>query len=458
MMLPDQQLETTYPEHLKTLQRRYDEALELAGFSSIAVGSGIGRNWFLDDHGPPYKADPHFVQWVPLLQHPGSCVLYNRGRQPVLIVYQPDDYWHESPPLPEGGWLDAFDLRVIASPGALMDHMPDHHDQLVLLGDTDQWPTMLQAAHQNPRDILNYLHYYQAIKTEYEVHCIRAATARTVTAHRAAEQAFRTGASEYEILLCFLAAGKSTESELPYHAIIATNEHAATLHYQGRQRESTQCHSLLIDAACSWNGYASDVTRSWTAKDSEFTAMIGDLDNVQQSICAAVKPGLPFADLHSQAHAMIAELLQRWDLVTLDTATLLDEKVTDVFFPHGLGHFLGLMVHDAGGSISDIHGTAIAKPDRYPNLRLTRTLEAGNVLTIEPGVYFIDTLLSGLRQSSLSDRVNWKKIERLKKFGGIRIEDNLLVSPSGSENLTRHAFDTGDREQARSPEASSPRL
>lgn len=436
----DQQFATHYSQHLQVLCRRYDAALEQAGLESIAIGSGIAKNWFLDDQGHPYKADPHFVQWVPLLSHPGSCVLYHRGQKPKLILYQEDNFWHAPPPIPQDEWLDEFDVEVIVSPGLLIQHMPDHHEQLALLGDADQWPTMLQAAHINPRSILNYLDYYQAIKTDYEVSCIRLASACTATAHRAAEQAFQNGASEYEILVSFLGANQTTEEELPYRAIIATNQHAAILHYQERCREVRKPYSLLIDAGCSWNGYASDVTRTWTQGDNEFMAMISDLDETQQSLCALVKPGVPFGDLHSRAHALTADLIRRWGLVNMEADELINEKVTDVFFPHGLGHYLGLMVHDAGASVSDASGTLIAKPENYPNLRLTRTLEAGNVITIEPGFYFIDALLSELNHSPASTNVNWSKIERLKKYGGIRIEDNLLVTESGSENLTRQAF------------------
>ncbi len=436
----DQQLAACYSQHLQLLCSRYDAALERAGFESIAIGSGIVRNWFLDDHGHPYKPDPHFVQWVPLLDHPGSCVLYHRGQKPKLILYQEDNFWHAPPSIPQGDWLDGFDVEVIVSPGLLIHHMPDHYDQLALLGDPAQWPTILQAAHQNPQDILNYLDFFQAIKTDYEASCIRLASERTVAAHQAAEQAFRNGASEYEILVSFLGANQTTEEELPYRAIIATNKHAATLHYQQRCREARKPYSLLIDAACSWNGYASDVTRTWTLEDNEFTEMISDLDEVQLSLCALVKPGVPFGDLHSQAHALIADLIHHWGLVNMGADELLDNKVTEVFFPHGLGHYLGLMVHDAGASVSDASGTLIAKPEHYPNLRLTRTLEAGNVITIEPGFYFVDALLSDLSHSPASTKVNWSKIERLKKYGGIRIEDNLLVTESGSENLTRQAF------------------
>jgi len=257
--------------------------------------------------------------------------------------------------------------------------------------------------------------------------------------HAAAEAAFREGASEFSILMHFLAAAGQTEPELPYPAIVALDRHAAILHYQHRDRSVPSAPgSLLIDAGCAMNGYASDITRTHSP-DDEFSGLIAQLDEAQQRLCAAVKPGVAFVDLHQQAHTEIAGLIHSRNLVRMPVDELVATGITKVFFPHGLGHFLGLRVHDAGGFLGNPQGTHIAAPDEHPYLRLTRTLEPGQVLTIEPGFYFIDTLLEGLAKSPASTHVDWDAIERLKAFGGIRIEDNLLVTDTGAENLTRGA-------------------
>ncbi|MOA46834.1 Xaa-Pro dipeptidase [compost metagenome] len=113
--------------------------------------------------------------------------------------------------------------------------------------------------------------------------------------------------------------------------------------------------------------------------------------------------------------------------------------MTNAFFPHGLGHFLGLQVHDAGGFMQDERGTHLPAPEQFPYLRCTRVMEVGQVFTIEPGLYFIDSLLEPLRQSEQGKRVNWNKVEALRPFGGIRIEDNIVLHGDGVENLTRQA-------------------
>ena len=109
----------------------------------------------------------------------------------------------------------------------------------------------------------------------------------------------------------------------------------------------------------------------------------------------------------------------------------------------GRAEFLGLQVHEVGGSYADTAGTEIERPKRYPTLRLVRTLEPGQVLTIEPGLYFIDSLLNDLQSKPAGRSIDWQKVARLKKLGGIRIEDNILVTANGHENLTRQACESG---------------
>jgi len=114
--------------------------------------------------------------------------------------------------------------------------------------------------------------------------------------------------------------------------------------------------------------------------------------------------------------------------------------VTSVFYPHGIGHLLGLQVHDVGGLQREPGGGVIERPYNHPFLRLTRKLEEGCVVTVEPGFYFIDQLLDAARPKPVGRMIEWNRVAQLKVFGGVRIEDDVVALAHGPENLTRPAF------------------
>lgn len=431
-----------YRAHLDGVKRLFDAALDENGFEAVVIGAGTETFRFLDDQTYPFKTNPHLLKWLPLTAHPESSLVYRPGAPPRLIIHRPEDYWHEPPALPGSPWDEHFEISAIAGIDELSGHLSDLPARTAWIGEPAQWRMVPEPEYVNPGALLNHLHYHRPFKSAYEIECIRRATARAVPAHRAAEAAFRQGATEQEILVAFLSASGQTGNELPYPAIVATDANAAVLHYQHYDRHRGALHSLLIDAACVCNGYAADITRTHSFDDPEFAGMIDDLDNAQRDICSQVRPGVPFAALHELAHRTVARLLRDWKLVNRDPGELVEKGITALFFPHGLGHFLGIQVHEPGGAMADASGTEIGRPANYPHLRLVRTLEVGQALTIEPGIYFIDFLLERLKKSDISGDVAWDRIERLKKFGGIRIEDNLTVTEEGADNLTRHAFST----------------
>jgi Xaa-Pro dipeptidase len=119
---------------------------------------------------------------------------------------------------------------------------------------------------------------------------------------------------------------------------------------------------------------------------------------------------------------------------------MLESNLTFTFLPHGLGHFLGLQTHDVGGFQKNPAGDISKAPEKYPALRLTRTIENQQVFTIEPGLYFIPMLLNELKNSEHGQSVDWTKVETLMPCGGIRIEDNVAIQNDKVINLTREAF------------------
>ena len=171
-----------------------------------------------------------------------------------------------------------------------------------------------------------------------------------------------------------------------------------------------------------------------------FAELITAVDENQQAIIDEIRPGPNYLDLHVRFHKRLARILCDLNILTCSADSAFERGMTDSFLPHGLGHLIGLQTHDVGGLQSSAEGGANPPPARYTALRLTRAVEAGQVFTIEPGVYFIPMLLDALKSGPLAADVNWDVLETLRPCGGIRIEDNVLVTEEGAINLTRDAF------------------
>ena len=105
--------------------------------------------------------------------------------------------------------------------------------------------------------------------------------------------------------------------------------------------------------------------------------------------------------------------------------------------PHGIGHLLGIQVHDVGGRMKNAQGEIQPPPEDYPALRTTRMIESGQVFTVEPGLYFIPVLLNPERNTARGKLIDWEVVDAMMPLGGIRIEDNVRVTDTGVENLTR---------------------
>jgi Xaa-Pro dipeptidase len=259
--------------------------------------------------------------------------------------------------------------------------------------------------------------------------------------HRAALAAFRSGVSEYAAHMRYLEACAQREEEMPYNNIVAYNENTAVLHYQHLERTApSPLRSFLIDAGAQYRGYASDITRTYAAFPGRFGDLVEALDEAQQVLCGEIVADRDYRDVHLSAHRILGDVMHRIGLTKLPGQEALELGVTSVFFPHGIGHLLGLQVHDVGGVMGDVSGSERERPPGHPYLRLTRMLEPGVVVTVEPGIYLINSLLAAAHADTRRAHIDWAVVEELKPFGGIRIEDNVVTTGSRPENLTRDAF------------------
>jgi Xaa-Pro dipeptidase len=425
-----------YPQHVAECQRRWETALAAEGFDCAVIHAGSPITHFLDDYHYPFRPNPQFQSWLPLTHHHDSVLVVRPGQRAELYYYQPDDYWYLPPSDPEPWWAGQFDVRPVRDSAAWQTTRLD--GRAAYIGNT---PDLAGKDGLNPDRLLNRLHLDRTVKTDYEIACIREANRLAAIAHTAAAQAFREGCSEYQIHQRYCSAAGLLDEELPYGNIVALNGNGAVLHYQQRMRDRPAAvRSFLIDAGASQQGYAADITRTYSAAEDGFAAMIEAMDAMQQELCGAMRAGVDYREMHLETHRRIAALLADFGIIRVTPEAAVETGLSAVFYPHGLGHFLGIQTHDVAGLIADADGTEIPRPEGHPFLRLTRVLEAGNVLTVEPGLYFIDTLLRQWRAQGDAAAVDWARVEALSPYGGIRVEDDLVITGAEPRNLSREAF------------------
>jgi Xaa-Pro dipeptidase len=422
-------------EHLKVRLAYADQAMAANGFDSLVISSGKAFTYFADDQDAPFTTVPHFRHYCPLTG-PHHVLKLQPGKKPLLVRFAPADFWYEQLPLGTPFWLEGFDLVEAPSVEAVWAAVG--RPSLAAYIGNEPEPALAAGMEANPAGLTAFLDWGRSYKTPYEIQCLEQATVRGAQGHLAARQAFLAGASELEIHYAFVAAAACLEFELAFPSIVAMNEKGATLHYENK-RDVRKGQTLLLDCGARTLGYASDITRVTTAPtcDPRFQALVAGMEKNQQELAGAVAPRVPFGDLHHLSHLKLAALLKEHHILDADPEQAVGLGLTRPFYPHGLGHHLGIQVHDVAGKLAGPDGSFAPPPARHPSLRTTRVLEPGQVVTIEPGCYFIPMLLQPYRESAQSHRFNWKLIDQLAPMGGIRIEDDLLVTATGGRNLTR---------------------
>ncbi|MBT1446263.1 Xaa-Pro dipeptidase [Shewanella sp. JM162201] len=427
-----------YVNHIAEQNRRVADVLAREQLKGLAIHSGQYHRQFLDDINYPFKPNPHFKAWLPVLDNPNCWVIANGIDKPVLVFYRPVDFWHKVSDVPDSFWTEHFEIKLLTKAEKVADLLPKDLDGWAYIGEHLDVADVLGFKSRNPEGVMNYLHWHRSFKTDYELECMREANRIAVIGHHAARDAFYQGASEFEIQQHYLSAIGQGENDVPYGNIIALNQNAAILHYTALEHVNpAERLSFLIDAGASFHGYAADITRTYAFGKNLFDELIKALDKLQREVVDMMRPGVRFTDLHLATHNKLAQVLIDFDIARGDAASLVEQGITRTFFPHGLGHMLGLQVHDVGGFANDERGTHLPAPELHPFLRCTRVLAPKQVLTVEPGFYIIDSLLSELKAEGRAKPVNWEMVDMLRPFGGIRIEDNVIVHQTRNENMTR---------------------
>ncbi|MFI4873224.1 MAG: aminopeptidase P N-terminal domain-containing protein [Phycisphaerales bacterium JB061] len=275
------------------------------------------------------------------------------------------------------------------------------------------------------------------VKDSIEIERMRRASDATARGFAHAREFAKAGVTEREIEIelqaeCFRAGGE----KMGYHNIVGSGTNAAVLHFSPSDRRVQQNEFVLIDAGCQVEGYTADVTRTFvvgtpSTQQTELHGIVKEALLYGNSQCV---PGKEWRELHLECALRMTKGLVSLGILRGDPQGLVERDVHAMFFPHGLGHLVGLGVRDASGYLpgrerSDRFGLAF--------LRMDLPLESGYITTVEPGLYFIEPLLRDPnRRERFAKDVNWDEVDRWIGIGGVRLEDDILVTDSGPVNLT----------------------
>jgi Xaa-Pro dipeptidase len=423
-------MQSLFRAHIENLQKHAEKSFAELGIPGVVFYAGSQIYKFEDDSALPFVVNHQFRHWCPAKGH-GHCVVVRPGLKPLLLAYEPEDFWHAVEKIGAGEfWSDSFEIVTFREPAQIWTHLEKNFEGFALHGQIPFAPSSIGLIEAPPR-LISHLNWERGCKTDFEIACLTEATRIARLGHFAAREAFLAGETEFGIYIEYLRAMKLTEEEVPYTPIIGLNKNAAILHYHWRDKTVRNAQVLLIDAGAQKNDYASDITRTHTnhKTDSDFVAILLDMEQAQHRLCRMVRPKLNNRDLNAASRLEVAQILIRHNIVeNISAEAVLAENLVHDFYPHGIGHPLGIHVRDGG---------ELKRQPADGSLRSFRNFEPRNYQTVEPGLYFIDMLLEKRKSTPFAKHYNWKLIEKLKPCGGIRIEDNVLVTETGHRNLTR---------------------
>lgn len=282
----------------------------------------------------------------------------------------------------------------------------------------------------------------RSIKTEEEIVQMENAVNITREMHITAMQLTKAGKKEYEIAAAIHAKALEGGGDLSYPIIFSINGQTLHNHYHGNTMTEGR---LVINDSGAENAmfYAGDITRTipvskkFTEKQKEIYTIVLKMELAG---IAALKPNIQYKKIHLLTNKILLEGLSDLGLLQGNIDEMLAEGVQGLFMPHGLGHAIGLDVHDmedlGENYVGYREGLERSTQLGLKSLRLAKELEAGNVLTVEPGIYFIPELIDKWKaENKFTNFVNYSKLDAYRDFGGVRIEDNCLVTPTGSKVL-----------------------
>ncbi len=448
---------------IQTLKTRREKLAALVDRPVILwSGDRPSRNFPANKY--PFRASSHFLYFagIPI----PNCAIHLHQGKLTLFVDNPRDgsaLWHgESPTrdlLAQTIGADVAyplsELLPIEFPSDILVLKPSiwatdsltvglidktREDQCYIL---DRSVNMPNSPDEDDVALANAIVTLRSQHDEYAINEIRNAVEVTTRSHLAGIKATKTAKTEADIRAAMESVIIASNMTTAYNSIVTIQ--GEVLHNEHYHHAINPTDLVLADVGAeTQNGWAADVTRTWSAS-GKFSPTQRDLYNAvlaaHDVAIAAVKPGIEYQDLHLLACNKLAEAFVDLGILKGNPEDLVNMDAHALFFPHGVGHLLGLDVHDME-DLGDRAGYAAgrSRSDRFGLgfLRLNRPLLEGMVITIEPGFYQVPAILNNPKnREKYLDIVNWERLEQFSDVRGIRIEDDILITSNGSEILTK---------------------
>lgn len=413
---------------LSARRRRVEQALGpnppilvVGAGEPIGVPGGLDRTY-------PFLAHPEYY-WLTGARRAGGVMTFEAGsgwRHFVRPASADERLWEGEPEVPEGEDLQGFEGWAKGRAGKKLAVLGVPPKEVVVdAGTTATAQTAFDVA-RRPKDAA-------------EIALLRRAAAATAAGYAKLRELIRPGVTERRIHVELEAEFFRHGCEgVGYGSIVGAGTNAAVLHFEPGERVVGDDDVVLIDAGGHIAQYTSDVTRTFHAKGS-FNArqkaiydvvLAAELEGI--GLCTV---GREWHDVHRACARVLAQGLKDHGLLRGDVDGLLESEAITCFFPHGIGHMVGLYVRDVGGRAP---GREEGRKCCGTKVRVDLPLGEGFVMTVEPGIYFVPAILDdGERRGRFRDAVAWDEADRWRGVGGVRIEDNILVTAAGPDNLTK---------------------
>lgn len=392
----------------------------------VAAGEPIGIPGG-QDQTYPFFAHPHYY-WLSGSRRPGGVLAFDPEegwtdfRAPIA---QAERVWEGAEGEAGGqdvaglkGWLEARQGRPLALVGAALSG--------------------INADERLSERVCRELQHLRRPKDDGEVALVARAVEASARGYARVTEWLKPGISEREVAIrleaeFFLGGADRTG----YGTIVGSGANSAVLHWPASGKRMAAGELVLIDAGGSIDGYTADITRvypvngEWDARQRDLHAI---LLQAQVNALEGCQVGVEWGDLHTRTATEMAAGLRSLGILRCSPEEAVESEAIAMFFPHGLGHMLGLGVRDASGLAPGRTETRLFAGAR---LRMDLPLEANYLVTVEPGLYFIPALLNDPeKRAQHQHRVAWDELSPWIELGGMRIEDNVLVTPQGPRNLT----------------------